>query len=227
MPSFLRRNSYRLFGVALIVLACALYVSNSRTNRMRAKSAGAAALVREFAADALQAHANAATNTPPVKTVAVTHTIEGMDLPPILYPCPDDIATNLLARLAEATGMDTPRGAIDGDLFMLRILDTENRIQQLRAIRPSSRPHDAYVGFFYREEGSEELLLSPPTLVTGAGDLLGQCLKTIVEGGEKLAANPNFPAAFSNLLDRAVQQRAARENVPVDPAPSADAPGRP
>ena len=206
--NFLRTNSYRILGAALLVLACVLYISNNRTNRMRAKSAAAASLIREFAADAMQAHEYAATNTPPIKTVAITHTIEGMDLPPILYPCPDDIATNLLARLAEAEPMDAPRGTIDGDLFMLRILDTQNHVQQLRAIRPSSQPEDAYVGFFYREdENSEDLLISPPTLVPGAGGILGQCLKTIVEGGEKIAANPNFPAAFSNLLERAIQKK--------------------
>ena len=208
MSSFLRNNSYRLLGLGLIVLAAVLYVSNNRTARMRAKSAAAAAVIRDFAQDAMAAHTNALGRTPPVKTVAVTHTIEGMDLPPILYPCPDDIASNLIERLAGAEAMDTPRGAIDGDLFMLRILDTHDQVQQLRAIRPSSRPEDAFVGFFYREkEDSEEVLLSPPTLVPGAGTILGQCLKTIVEGGEKIAANPNFPAAFSNLLERAVKEK--------------------
>ncbi len=204
--SFLRRNSYRLLGIALLVLAAALYVANNRTMRMRAKSAAAAELIRAFAADAMVAHTNALTRTPPAKTVAVTHTIEGMDLPPILYPCPDDIASNLIERLTGAEAMDTPRGAIDGDLFELRILNTNDKIQQLRAIRPSSRPEDAFVGFYYREEDSEDVQVSPPTLVPGAGTILGQCLKTIVEGGEKIAANPNFPAAFSNLLERAIQK---------------------
>ena len=207
MSSFLRNNSYRLLGLGLIILAAALYVANNRTMRMRAKSAAAAALIRNFAQDAMVAHTNALGRTPPVKTVAVTHTIEGMDLPPILYPCPDDIASNLLERLAGTEPMDPPRGAIDGDLFMLRILDTNDQIQQLRAIRPSSRPEDAYVGFFYREENSEDVQVSPPTLVPGAGVVLGQCLKTIVEGGEKIAANPNFPAAFSNLLERALKNK--------------------
>ena len=207
MSSFLRNNSYRLLGLGLIVLAIGLYVANNRTMRMRAKSAAAAALIRNFAQDAMVAHTNALSSTPPVKTVAVTHTIEGMNLPPILYPCPDDIASNLIERLAGAEPMDPPRGTIDGDLFELRILNTNNKIQQLRAIRPSSRPEDAYIGFFYREEDSEDVLVSPPTLVPGAGVVLGQCLKTIVEGGEKIAANPNFPAAFSNLLERALKDK--------------------
>lgn len=207
MSSFLRNNSYRLLGLGLIILAAVLYVSNNRTARMRAKSAAAAALIRNFAQDAMVAHTNALGRTPPVKTVAVTHTIEGMDLPPILYPCPDDIASNLIERLAGAEPMDTPRDPIDGDLFMLRILDTNDQIQQLRAIRPSNRPEDAYVGFFYREKDSEDVQVSPPTLVPGAGVVLGQCLKTIVEGGEKIAANPNFPEAFSNLLERALKNK--------------------
>ena len=207
-----RRIDYRrLLGLILLVAAVAMYVRSYRVKRDGMASAATAGLIREIAADAIVANARAAEQVPPAKTIAVTHTIEGLDLPPFLYPCPDDIATNLLASLAATEPVKLPSDIIDGDLFMLRILDTSNRVSVLRAIRPADRPDDAYIGVFFTNPETGEESLSPPTVAPGAGQLLGQCLKVIVENGQKVASDPAFLNNFSNAVRRAIQQREAAE----------------
>lgn len=209
----LRAEFPRILGVLLLIAAAALYIRTNRTRAALAESESSASVIRSLAAQAAAEREASLTNGVPAKVVAVAHTIEGMDLPPILYPCPDDVATNLLATLAGATGMRHPGDPIEGDLFELRLMTAPGRVLQLRAIRPAARPADAYVGFTYVESETRESRLSPPVLVPGGGVLLGQCLKAIVEGGEKIAADPNFATVFSNALERAVQQRGADETA--------------
>ena len=215
-----RVDSLRILGLVLLIVAVALYIRSYRAKKEQLFSARTAALVREIAADASEAHARALEQTPPVKTIAVTHTIEGLDLPPFLYPCPEDIATNLLASLSATQPVTLPSQTIDGDLFMLRLLDTSNRVTVLRAIRPADRPDDAYIGLFLTNPETGEETLSPPTVAPGAGPLLGQCLKTIVEGGQKAMQDPAFMNNFSNAVRRVIQQREAEEVA----VPSADEP---
>ena len=217
----LRADFPRILGVLLLIAAVALYIRTNRTRSALAESESASAVVRALAAEAAAAREASLTNGAPAYVVAVAHTIEGMDLPPILYPCPDAVATNLLASLAAATAMRQPADVIEGDLFELQLLTRERRIQRLRAIRPAERPEDAYVGFSFVESESKEERLSPPVLAPGGGVLLGLCLKAIVEGGERIAADPNYPAAFSNALERATRQRG---DAPASAPPAANAP---
>ena len=215
-----RVDFFRLLGLVLLIVAVALYIRSHRAKKEQQLSVWTTNLIRAIAADASEAHAHALERSPSAKTIAVTHTIEGLDLPPFLYPCPEDITTNLLASLSLTEPVKLPSEIIEGDLFMLRLLDTSNRVTVLRAIRPYDRPDDAYIGLFLTNPETGEETLSPPTVAPGAGPLLGQCLKAIVEGGQKAMSDPAFLNNFSNAVRRVIEQRETKESQPAgDNAP--------
>ena len=202
----------RLLGFAMIVAACVLYV---RSYRAKVHSYEAAVSLSEAVRE------NGAIG------VMVMHTLEGMDLPPILYKCDVDIATNLLERMSEPEPVKFPKGTIEGDLFVVCVVGTNKDVREFRAIRPAADPSNALVGRITREKGEDGKLresVAQPALVKGAGDILGGILKDLVERGEKLSANPKFKEDFAKLLEKtAAEMKAEKLPEPEKPAEPAEA----
>lgn len=186
----------QLLGAILILAAAAHYI---RSSKIKAASRDAARTLAEAVFEG------------GVTFVGVSHTLEGMDLPPVLHPCDLHTATNLLASMAKAEPMPMPKGSIDGDLFTILVKGTNETMRAFRAIRPASEPSNAYIGvlsFSQNEQGERIENVSAPARVPEAGTLLGDILKTMVERGTKISEDPNFHSSFSNLLERAASQHA-------------------
>lgn len=207
-------SSLRILGVLLILIAFGMQFRSCRGQQASFQAAkGLSEAVLENGA----------------KGVMVQHTLEGMDLPPILFRCDNDMATNLLIRMVQAQPAKFPKEAIDGDLFVIHVVGTNDVVREFRAVRPSSDPSNALVGLLSRdvnEEGAPIESAAAPALVVGAGDILGDILKKLVEQGEQISADPKFKENFTQLLEKAAKEHAAAEAKAsaTEEAPVADAP---
>ncbi len=220
----------RLIGILLIVAAVVWHVSTVVRRRAAANEAirAANAVIESVFRDGAVG-------------LLVEHTLEGLDLPPILYPCGIDNATNLLQSLVTVQPTPFPKERIEGDLFVLHVVDTNRVVHKYRAIRPADDPSNALVGILEqrRDEETGKLLehVSAPALAIGAGDVLGGILKELVEKGTQAAKDPNFHQNFDNLLEKLAAERAAKaaeaqsadapapaepEPAPAEPAPDAN-----
>ncbi len=206
---------YRLLGFALILIAVVLYI---RSFRAKAKSAEAAMALYE------------AVQEDGAIGVMVMHTLEGMDLPPILYRCDVDTATNLLTKMSQPEPTPYPKGSIEGDLFIIHVVGTNRVVREFRAIRPASDPENALVGRITREKGEDgkpHEVAAPPALVRGAGEILGDILKDLVERGEKLSADPKFKEDFDAMVKKAAEEMAAKAEAQKAAAEAPEAPEAP
>lgn len=194
----------RILGALLIAAAIAMYI---RTTHQREKMAEAANAVSQ------------AVLVNGVSRVGVAHTLEGMELPPILHLCDEGMTTNLLVSLLQAKPTATPKKAIEGDLFVVHVMGTNNTVQLFRAVRPASDPANALVGVISMakdEDGNAVETVSAPALAVGAGEILGSVLKRMVEEGSKISSDPGFRESFSNLLERAVNEHDAAKTKPEE-----------
>lgn len=193
----------RLIGILLILIAVVWHCVT--VTRKKADAEAAVQAAQDVVASVLQDG---------VVGIMVEHTLEGLDLPPILYPCGIDNATNLLHSLITVQPTLFPKDKIEGDLFVLHVVDTNKVVHKYRAIRPADTPSDALVGILTqkRDEESGKILekVSAPALAVGAGDVLGGILKELVEKGTKAAQDPKFHESFENLLEKIAAERSAK-----------------
>ena len=196
----------RLLGVVCLLAAAGLQARSCSARKAEARVA------REISEAVLEGGA---------VDVLVQHTLEGMDLPPIIYRCDETTATNLLTKLHQVRPTRMPKNPFDGDHFSVLIVSTNGVVREFRADRLTADPSNALVGIVKRRKNEDGSILeasSAPALAIGAGDILGDILRRLVEEGQKYSSDPAFRENFSNAVERVIAERTAAAAAKDAPA---------
>ncbi len=207
----------RVLGIICILAAILLYIGKYNRDAREARADLSAA--REIL--------ECVTNQP-VHSVFIEHSLENMDVPPILFNCPPVLATNLLASICGGHTCQQRTGTADGNLFLIHVVHTTNMVEALsaiqrhqitntvssfRAVRLTEDQDNAYFALI-SDNGEGEPAVPRYFYAPGAGKTLGGVLAYLVEKGGELSKNPKFMESFSNRVERALSN--VKKDVPAE-----------
>jgi len=196
----------RILPFLLIAGAAALYFREILNSRTRA------AAVNEVRQQVTQ----------PLVGVSVSYRPEGRAIP-IRAMCPTDIATNLLAALANAEPTKFPKGEVEGQELDLILLHTNKTASVLEAALLESDPAAIYVrakrAATTNDQGAvESWYVSPPVRVPEAGPMVARLLAQLDDAVAKLPPDADLVKASTNQsfrasLEAALQPAAAESET--------------
>ena len=191
-----------LAGILLLVVAAFLYWRDMQANK---EKAAAANLVRLNAATPLIAMGLMLDSTGAAQN--------------ILIGCPRDIATNIVARLAQAEPIDFPSGTVEGDEYKIFLMFTNRTMAVMRAVRLYDAPSNLYVGLqvpasFDADHKPVSWTHTRPALVPELGILFKEMADSHVPELQKHAAE--YQMGLTNLAERLSAASEAGTNTSIE-----------